>query len=137
MHVEINYLAVLVAAMVYYAGGALWFSPGFLGKAWSTAAGLDSEKIKTGLKDVWKSHLIAILAALIISYGLARVEAYMQVSDFSGGLHTGFWSWFCYVITTMAINYSFEHRSWKLWLINAGYHLYGFIVMAVILAVWR
>ncbi len=137
MHVEINYLAVVVAAIIYYAGGALWYSSVFLGKPWMTAVGLDVDKITSEKKGVWKSYLTAFIAALFISYGLARVEAYMQVSDFAGGLHSGFWSWFCYVVTTMAMNYSFENRPLKLFLINAGYHLYGFIVMAVILAVWR
>jgi len=137
MHVDINLLAVLVAALVYYAGGALWFSPKFLGNAWMAAAGLDQERMAAAKKDAWKSYLIALIASLFISYGLARVEAYMQVSDFAGGLHTGFWSWLCYVVTTMAINHAFEKRSWKLFLINSGYHLYGFVVMAVILAVWR
>jgi len=137
MNVEINYLAVFVAAVVYFAGGALWYSPAFLGNPWMAAAGLDAEKMKGEKKGVWKSYLTAFIAALLISYGLARVEAYMQVSDFAGGLHTGFWSWLCYVVTTMAINYSFESRSLKLFFINTGYHLYGFLVMAVILAVWR
>jgi len=137
MHVEINYLAVVVAAMVYYGGGALWYSPVFLADPWVKAAGLDPEKLKAGKNNAWRSYLVALIAALFISYGLARVEAYMQVSDFAGGLHTGFWSWLCYVVTTMAMNYSFENRSWKLLVINAGYHLYGFIVMAVILAVWK
>jgi hypothetical protein len=137
MPVDVNYFAIIVAALVYFGGGALWYSPLFLGTPWMTAAGLNAEKLAAGKKGLWRSYLTAFIAALFISYGLARVEAYMQVSDFTGGLHTGFWSWFCFVVTTMAINYSFEIRSLKLYLINAGYHLYGFIVMAVILAVWR
>jgi hypothetical protein len=137
MHVEINYLAVVVAAIVYYAGGALWYSPLFLGNQWITAAGLDAVKMKEAKKGVWKSYLTTLIAALVISYGLARVEAYMNVGNFVGGLHTGFWSWLCYVVATMAINYTFENRSLKLFLINTGYHLYGFIVMAVIISVWR
>jgi hypothetical protein len=137
MHVEINYLAVMVAAFVYFASGALWYSPAFLGTQWMSAAGFDDEKIKAAKKGAWKSYIITLLAAVVISYGLARVEGYMQVDTFVGGMHTGFWSWFCYVVTTMIINNSFENRPLKLFLINSGYHLYGFIVMAVILAVWR
>jgi hypothetical protein len=137
MHVEINFPAVVTAALVYYMGGVLWYSPAVLGTPWMTAAGLNADTVKANKKGAWKSYLVAFIAAVLISYGLARVEAYMQVSDIAGGLHTGFWSWLCYVVTTMAVNYSFEGRSLKLWAINAGYHLYGFLAMAVILAVWR
>ena len=134
---EINYLAVIVAAMVYYAGGALWYSPALFGKSWMGLVGLTEEKIKESQKDAWKSYLTALIAALIISYGIARVEMYMGVITFGGGLQTGFWSWLCFVITTMATNNAFAGRSVKLLLIDSGYHLYGFLVMGVILAIWK
>jgi Protein of unknown function (DUF1761) len=51
MHVEINYLAVAVAALIYFASGALWYSPAFLGTQWMSAAGLDDEKIKEVKKE--------------------------------------------------------------------------------------
>jgi len=57
MNVEINYLAVFVAAIVYYAGGALWYSPALLGNPWMKAAGLDAEKLQAEKKGVRKSYL--------------------------------------------------------------------------------
>ena len=88
-------------------------------------------------KTAWKSYLVALAGALLISYGLARLEMYMQVSSLSGGLHTGFWTWLCFVLTTAATNNFFAGRPVRLLLIDAGYHLYGFLLMAGILAVWK
>jgi len=137
MGVEINYLAVLVAAIIYYAGGALWYSPLLFGKGWMGLVGLTEEKIKEAQKDAWKSYLTAFIAALLISYGISRIESYMNVITFGGGMHTGFWTWLCFVVTTMATNNSFAGRSPKLLLIDSGYHLYGFLMMGVVLAVWK
>ncbi len=107
MQVEINYLAVLVAAVVYYVGGALWYSPLLFGKSWMGLVGLTEEKLKEAQKDTWKSYLTAAISAIVISYGIARVEGYMNVITVAGGLHTGFWAWICFVVTTMATNNSF------------------------------
>jgi hypothetical protein len=133
----VNYFAVIVAALVYYAGGALWYSPALFGGPWMAAVGLTGEKIKERQKDAWKSYLVALVSALLISYGIARIEMYMAVDSLYGGLHTGFWSWLCFVITTSATNNFFADRPLKLLLIDAGYHLYGFLVIGVILAVWK
>ena len=137
MQVDINYLAVLIAAIVYYVGGALWYSPILFGKTWMGLVGLTEEKMKEGQKEAWKSYLIGGISAILISYGIARIEAYLDVITDGAGLHVGFWTWICFVITTMATNTAFAGRSFKLLLIDGGYHLYGFVVMGVILAVWK
>jgi len=137
MQVEINYLAVFVAAVVYYLGGALWYSPVLFRKSWMVLVGLTEEKLKESQKDAWKSYLISAISAVIISYGIARVEEYMTVNTVGGGLHAGFWAWICFVVSTMATNNSFAGRPFKLLMIDGGYHLYGFVVIGVILAVWK
>ena len=43
---DINFLAVLVAALVPMAMGFIWYNPKVLGNAWMKAAGLDEEKLK-------------------------------------------------------------------------------------------
>ena len=137
MQVDVNYLAVFVAAIVYYAGGALWYSPVLFGKSWMGLVGLTEEILEETKKEVWKSYLTSFVAALIISYGLARLEAYMNVITFAGGFHTGFWAWLCFVLTTMMTNNTFAGRPVKLLVLDSGYHLYGFLVIGVILAVWK
>lgn len=137
MQVNINYLAVFIAAVVYYIGGALWYSPLLFGKTWMGLVGLNEEKIKEEQKAMWKSYLTAAGSAILISYGIARVEAYLNVITIGGGLHAGFWAWICFVVTTTATNYSFAGRPIKLLLIDSGYHLYGFVIMGIILAVWK
>ena len=137
MGIETNYYAVIIAALIYFGSGALWYSPLLFGQRWMTLVGLSDEKMRETKKDAWKSYLIALVAALVISFGLARIEAYMNVITISGGLQTGFWAWFCFVISTMATNNSFAGRPPLLLFIDGFYHLYGFLVMGIVLAVWK
>ena len=37
---DLNWLAVLVAALAYFAIGALWYAPPLFGKAWMAAGGM-------------------------------------------------------------------------------------------------
>jgi hypothetical protein len=137
MGIETNYLSVFIAALVYFGGGALWYSAVLFGKSWMRLVGLSEERIKEAQKRAWKSYLTALVAAFLISLGIARIEAYMNVITISGGLQTGFWAWLCFVVTTMATNNTFADRPLKLLIIDSGYHLYGFLVTGIILAVWK
>ena len=133
----INYWPVIVGALVYYAGGALWYSPVLFAKPWMAAVGLTDEKLEEAKKNAWKSYLTALVSALLISFGMARLMGYLEVDSLMGGLQTGFWSWLVFVMTTSATNSSFAGRSLKLYLIDGFYHLYGFLVIGIILGIWR
>lgn len=45
---EINFLAVVVAALVPTVLGFIWYHPKVFGNVWMVAAGMDEEKIKSG-----------------------------------------------------------------------------------------
>ena len=46
MALEVNYLAVLVAAIVNMVVGALWYSPLLFGKAWMKLTGFNKKQLK-------------------------------------------------------------------------------------------
>jgi hypothetical protein len=134
---EFNYWAILIGGLVYYAGGALWYSPILFGKQWMAAAGITEEKMNEAKPHAWKSYITALISQLIISYGLARLMGYLDVNSISGGLHTAFWTWLAFVVTTMAVNGAFSMKPVRLMLIDAGYHLYGFLVAGIIISLWQ
>jgi hypothetical protein len=45
---EINWLAVVVAAIACFLLGGLWYSPVLFGKAWQRETGLTDEKLRNG-----------------------------------------------------------------------------------------
>jgi Protein of unknown function (DUF1761) len=46
---SLNWLAVVVAAIVYYAIGALWFAPFVMGRMWQRSIGWDANQSAPGM----------------------------------------------------------------------------------------
>jgi hypothetical protein len=53
------------------------------------------------------------------------------------GLGAGFAAGLCWVAASFGINYLFERRSLKLFLINGGYHTLQFTIIGLLLALWH
>ena len=52
-------------------------------------------------------------------------------------LHAGFLTGLAYVAMSFGINYAFAGRSFKLWLIDGGYHTLQFTLYGLILGLWH
>lgn len=131
---EINYLAVLVVAVIYYVIGALWYSPALFGKTWLRLVGRTPEELQKG---VTGSYVGSFIAALLMAYVLAHIISFARVETISAGLQGGFWCWVGFVATAQTTNALFSKKPWKVHLIDVGYHLVGLLVMGAILALWR
>lgn len=135
VEVQINLIAVLVAAAVSYILGGFWYSPLLFGKNWTAALGKSEEELKQVSKI--KAYLGSLIATLIMAYVMAHFVAYANASTLLLGATTGFWAWLGFVATTGLINSLFQGKSMKLFIIDAGYFLVGMILMGAILGVWR
>jgi hypothetical protein len=129
----LNYLAILVAAVSSFAIGSLWYSPILFGKTWQREAGLTDENIKNS--NMLKIFGLTFVLSLIIAFNLAAFLGTEATLSF--GLCAGAAAGFGWVATALGILYLFEHRSFKLWLINAGYHAVTFTIMGGIIGAWR
>lgn len=135
MEININYVAVLVAAISSMVVGALWYSPLLFGKMWMKMLGKTEEEIK---KEGGAStgYIVAGISSLLASYILAHFVDYTGATDILGGVTTAFWAWLGFVVTTHAVITSFENRKWGIYMISVFHHLVSFLVMGAILAVW-
>ncbi len=84
---DINYLAVLVAALVPLVVGFIWYNPKVLGNAWMKAAGLDEEKLKGanmavifGLSFVF-SFLLAFFSQMLVIHQLHIGAAFFDYQE--------------------------------------------------------
>ena len=129
----INWLAVLVAALSGFAVGGLWYSPILFGKIWQVESGMTDEKIKGGSmgKIFGITFVLNILIAINMSFFFGGE---VGLTD---GLMYGAFTGIFFVGAAFAITYLFEHKSLKLWLINAGYQAVIFTVIGGILGAWH
>jgi uncharacterized protein DUF1761 len=129
--VDINWIAVVVAALVPMVVGMAWYGR-LLGDAWLRAVGKTREEIGSP----GPGYALALAAALLNSILLALLVDWAGADTFGEGLLVGLFAW-GFVATTAGVNSLFAGRSRALYTIDAGYHLVTFTVMAVILAVWN
>jgi len=132
---QINYLAVLVCAIVFMALGFFWYSPMLFAKQWMKLVKKTEKDIKKDAKP--QMYIAAFVIALIISYMLANIINIYQATGAINGAITGFWVWLGFTATTTATEYLFEGRPRYLYFINTGYQLVAFIIAGGILAVWK
>lgn len=129
----INYWAVLVAALSSFVIGGLWYSSGLFGKAWMRENGFEEEEMKqTNMKRIFGG---AFILNVIIAFNLAAFLGDKQ--DWGWGMTAGALAGIGWVAAAFGVVYLFERKSVKLFLINAGYQAFVFIVMGAILGGWK
>jgi hypothetical protein len=136
--VPINYLAVLVAALIPMAVGALWYLPALFAKKWMALVGKTEEEVKN--VNPMKAYGISFLTSLIMAYVLAHSVyfgmSFMHISGFAAGMQGGFWSWLGFVVTTNASSVLFEFRKPGLYWMSVGYYLICLLLMGGVLGAW-
>jgi hypothetical protein len=136
--IRINYLAVFVAAILYWLLGALWYSPLLFSDRFIALMRWTPQDI-AAIQAAGTGKLIAIafLSSLVLAYVLAHFLRFTRAENALDGLQTAFWLWLGFVITSTLETVLFENRPVGLYLISNGYHLVGFLAMGSLLAVWK
>jgi Protein of unknown function (DUF1761) len=130
--VDVNWIAIIVAAIVPMVLGALWYSPVLFAEPWMRAVGRTREE----LGDASLGYLLSAVGAFLSSYVLARIMRWAEVDDLWNGALVGLMVWVGFVATVLAVTTFFAGRSRTLWLINAGYQLVALVIMGAIHGAW-
>ena len=125
-----NILAVIVAAASSFMLGGLWYSPALFGKVWN-AENKEPEQTGHPAKVFGVSFLFSLVAAFAFAAWLGAAPA------LDAALKAGALAGFGMVATSFGINYQFAQRSFKLWLIDGGYHTVQFMLFGLILRLWH
>ena len=126
---DINWIAVLVAALAAFVLGGLWYGPLF-GKKWMTLNKISPEDIAQSNMAV--TYGLAFVLSFIAAIGMAVIMP--DDMPFNHAPVFGFAVGFAFVMASFGISYLFESRPFALWLINGFYHVLQFTLYAVILA---
>jgi len=130
---EVNLWAVLVAGIAPFVLGGAWYSTVLFGALWRREAGVAEV-------DAGKSHGARVFAAAIV---LSLVAAYVFAlligprPPLGFAVRAGFVVGLFWVATAFGINYAFAGRSFRLFLIDAAYHIAQFTLYGLILGLWH
>lgn len=130
---EINYMAVIAAALASFVLGGLWYSPLLFARAWQREAGVTEEQLKNANMGMifGTTFILCLLASFVFGMFLGPRPS-MPL-----GLGAGASAGLCWVASSFGINYLFERKSLKLFLINGGYHTLQFTLIGLIFALWH
>jgi hypothetical protein len=137
MMVQVNYLAVLLAAVVSMVIGFVWYSPILFAKSWMKEMGYKASEMKGMQKKMGPMYGLSFLASLLIAYVLTHViamgEYFFGATGIGMGLQGAFWSWLGFVMPVQLTDVLFGGKSWKLFFMNTGYQLVSLLGMGVVL----
>jgi hypothetical protein len=128
-----NFAAILVAALMSFAIGGLWYSPLLFARAWMKEAGLTEQQTKEA--PMGRIFGLAAVASLVMAFNLAAFigpKASLGFGLFAGAAAAVGW-----VAMSLGVIYLFEQRSLKLWLINSGYQVIAYTLMGGLIGVWK
>ncbi len=128
----LNWPAVLVAAVAYFAAGAVWYQPKVMGARWMSATGVDPSDASP---KPW-SFVGTLVAYFLMAMVLAMIARGIDASYFGEGLVLGLFTGVVFVAAQTWVNLSFEGRSMDLLLVNGGIGVIGHVIMAVIVTTW-
>ena len=128
----LNWLAIIVAAIVFFGLAAVWYQPRVMGNKWMEAAGV--EPPDAGPNPVVFAGVL--VAYFIMAVVLAMIAGGIGASSFGDGLALGLATGVAFVAAQAWVNVTFERRSKNLVLVNGGIGIIGHVVMAVIVTLW-
>ena len=130
---QINILAVLAAGLSSMILGGLWYSPVLFGKAWSAASGVTEAQAKSAnmARVMGTAFVLAVIGAAVFAAFLGPRPELMFATG--AGLSAGL----CWVAGSFGINYLFEQRPLRLFLINGGYHTLQYTLIGLVLGLWH
>src|SRR5215471_8667902 len=91
--VHINYLAVLVSAVLAFAIGGLWYSPFLFANQWVNAHGFTEERVNEMQKGASKAYSISLVCQVLIALAMAVIAGYLHLTAFVQGLKLGLLAW--------------------------------------------
>ncbi|OUS73571.1 hypothetical protein B5G52_04825 [Pseudoalteromonas sp. A601] len=129
---QVNFFAVLIAALSSFALGGIWYSPLLFQRIWMEACGLTELDLKT--IDPKRVFIGSFFLSFFIALSLSLFVGPTPSLGVSVG--AAFIIGVCWVSSAYGITYLFEQRPLKLFLVNSGYHILQFTLMGLVLGLW-
>ncbi|MGE5519728.1 MAG: DUF1761 domain-containing protein [Candidatus Dadabacteria bacterium] len=131
---QLNWLHVLVAAIAYFALGAIWYSALFQ-KQWVKYHGVEmnAPDAKKGVAAIMIGSFVWMF---IVSIGIAIIVHRLGLNNVLSGIKWGFFTGFCFSTAAISITYLYLKKPAGLHFIDGLYHIVGQIIVAVILCAW-
>jgi hypothetical protein len=138
MNVDVNYLAVFLAAISSMLVGSIWYMPSVFGDSWSKLAKVDLKKMGANPAKAYGLTFVASLVTAFVLAHLSFIANHFYGNSFMyDALLTAFWMWLGFTAARLLVHDLFENRPSKLTALNAAHELVTILIMAVVLGLLK
>ena len=141
MEVHVNIVAILIAVVVNFVLGFIWYTPLF-GKAWGKEMGYDPN-MKPDKSLMMKGMAFMVIGNFLFAYVFAHniaawqyVPGTKEAGTMANTLSAALFTWLGFYFPGELGAIAWEKHSWKLFAINSGYQIASLLVVALILISW-
>jgi hypothetical protein len=133
---NINWLAVIVAAILRLVVGTVWYSPIAFVKPWQQLTGVTPESMRQGLT---RAIVVDLLLSLVMAFVLYHAVMYATAMSptLLSGATVGLLNWLGFVLATHLPLWAYENRPLRLILIGTGSNLVSLILMGALFGLWH
>ncbi|HEY6222535.1 MAG TPA: DUF1761 domain-containing protein [Gemmatimonadales bacterium] len=135
--VHVNYVAVLVAAVVVFVLGWLWYSPLLFFKPWMRLRGLDPEAAMKNAKMPVGKLVIEFARCLLLAYVIAGLVALLDIHSAFIAIHSGLFLWLGFPVVLLVGSVIWDNVPWKVAAIHAGDWLVKLVTIPLIVCAMR
>jgi len=131
---SVNWLAIIIAAVVSFIFGWLWFGPLF-GKAWLKGCGMSAKEAKKMHKEGMAGKMIwYFVGTIITTYVVANLIGWIGVGTFGEAIHLALWLGIgFFAATTMLGDKLWKGRPWSFFFINAVFWIINLAIIGAVL----
>jgi hypothetical protein len=129
---DINWFAVIAAAVANMILGYVYYHPRVLGTRWMALMGKSMADVASAGMAYAYTAVGALVAAFVLAQFIRWSDSYTALS----GAFIGAVGWLGFTATATFADFVFSGRPWGLWSIQNGYQVLGFALMGAIIGVW-
>lgn len=138
MNVQVNYLAVLLAAVSSMVVGSIWYAKPVMGKTWQKLVKLDDKKMKSGAaKALALTFILSLLTAYILAHVAYLSNQFFDHTFFQDAVVTSVWLWAGLTAARMVTHDLFEQRPSKLTLMNVVHEFITLVIMGAVIGFFK
>lgn len=134
---DVNWLAIIVAAIAAFALGALWYSNALFGRQWMAAHGHTPEKLAAMQSSMGKTYAFSFITYVITAMVIALLVGLTGGETLVGGIVIAVLAWLGFGFTIGLNSNLFSDKPASAFMIDAGYQLVYMVVMGAIIGAWR
>ncbi len=142
--IHMSWPAMFLAVVASFAIGSVWYGKLF-GKAWAREAGFPADW-KPKVLDMIRGSVLNLVGTFVMVFVMAHFVQVWRPSTWNAGedmpnivygLIAALFAWVGFAVPVLLNPVGYEGKSWRYFMIGAGYQLVSLLTIGTILSLWN